>query len=445
MNLLSRHFVHKCLLFFTSFLLFACGGSSGSTDQLEQPAPTPSPPSAPPLETPEVRVELESWTNTGGTYDGFGRYDLSNGGAINFNQAGDFGEYEVELQKGQYRVVLEASTPIIKTPTQVQLHINDCLVTTANVRGTESWNLFEDNLVTDELVVNTSGKHTLKVIGWGEAGTWQWNADRLVITRLGDSPSAPPSCVEPPALPPKVPTVEEGYDYGEIVTGFSISPSQYSASYAYQVYIPHTYNMDTNKGFDLIIVTDAEWHFDSFVRNVDRQQRQLIVVGLENSGRRNTDFRLPFAPTYIDFLSDEFLPQVLNAYRVKQDNITLEGFSFGGLMVGLALLLDDTEQPKFKNLLSVDGAFWDRSSEINTLLQQRHASNEALNVKAVFVGASTQQGNGTVVRSFANSLRQAGFMGVDIQELYYDVPHEQAVDISINESLNTIYGSGGPE
>ncbi len=428
--------------------LVGCGGSSSDSENTLSPAPTPpapSPSDPPPTSQEDIKVELEDWQFTGGSFDGFNRHNLTVGGAINSNQAGDFAEYEVDLDKGIYRVILEAATPIEKTPTQVQLHLNDCLIATANVQSTSSWNLFADNVVTDQLVVSTSGQQTLKVVGWGEPGTWQWNADRLVISRVGNAPSAAPPCETPPALPPTVPSVEETLDHGEVIDGKQISPSGYTATYPYRVYLPNTYTTETTKPYDVLIITDAEWNFDSFAREVDKNQRQLILVGLENAGRRDNDFRLPFTQTYINFILTEFVPHIVEEYRVKEDTLAFEGFSFGGLMVALSIFYDDTEAPKFKNILSIDGSFWDRSADIYSLLDERHTENENLNINVVLTGAKPGQGNGTVVRTFATRLREQGFKGLTVHELHYDVPHEQATDITIVDSLDLMYGVGGPQ
>lgn len=132
-----------------------------------------------------VYVQAESFQKTGGPFEGFKIADK--GGLINYNQTGDWAEYEVEFSEpGTYQFTLDAGTPLDNTG--VEVFLNGVSVAKARVPNTDDWGKMRTIVVTNRLVLPKPGKHTIRIKSIGAAGAWQWNADRFGYWRLG-SPS----------------------------------------------------------------------------------------------------------------------------------------------------------------------------------------------------------------------------------------------------------------
>lgn len=417
-------------------ILSACGGGASPTATDAQPKASPS-------ATSTVKIQLENWVSTGGSYEGFDRYPIPNGRAISFNQAGDYADYKVYLDAGTYQVSIMAGTPVDESPTQLQLHLNGCLITTSDIRVSGSWSLFLNNVVSENLEIPTSGKHTLRVLGWGDPGTWQWNADYMTLSRTGEYTAESGACTEPPARPPNVGELTPIYTNGSVSDEFRISSQFTGASYPYRIYVPNSYN-ENMEDYDLLVLTDAQYLFSKFVNLIDNQERELIVVGIEDAGRRVTDYRPPGNARYIDFLFQEFVPEILEQYRANLDELALLGQSNGGTLVGFTLLSDDPTRPIFKHLMSFDAPYAYEAHALYPLFEQRQALSNTMNVNLVLTGSYHPTGYGAGVDTFAKRLNSANFNGLNVTEIYYDAPHNSMASTSYEDALDAIYGMANP-
>jgi uncharacterized protein YjdB len=133
-------------------------------------------------------IQTESFNKTGGRFEGF-KIDA---GAehTNWNQTGDWADYEVEFaEPGVYQFTLDAGTPIQHAG--VEVLIDGVSAGKASVPVTGDWSVMKTIVVTNALVVPKAGKHTIRLLSIGTAGAWQWNADRFGYLRLGSEDKAP--------------------------------------------------------------------------------------------------------------------------------------------------------------------------------------------------------------------------------------------------------------
>ncbi len=155
------------------------------------PPPPPPPPSG-----NDIVIEAETFTNTGGTFDdsfvpggpGFGVNATAN--TINFVNSGDFAEYTINVgTAGEYNITYQISTP--SDNAQIQLLIDGTVVATDDVPNNGDWDAYRA-IVSSSTISNLSaGTHTVRVVASG-SNPWQWNLDRITLSRVQGTPPPPP-------------------------------------------------------------------------------------------------------------------------------------------------------------------------------------------------------------------------------------------------------------
>ncbi|MBU2871593.1 Ig-like domain-containing protein, partial [Colwellia sp. E2M01] len=125
-------------------------------------------------------IEAEDFTATGGSFAGFVKSDST----IGDNQTGDWAEFQVNFtEAGVYRFTLSAGSPHA-SEVGVKVSIDGVVVTTADITSTGSFDTMAETIVTDNLLVSTSGTHTIRIESTGKEARWQWNADKLSFVLL---------------------------------------------------------------------------------------------------------------------------------------------------------------------------------------------------------------------------------------------------------------------
>ncbi|MGM8228678.1 Ig-like domain-containing protein [Cellvibrio sp. ARAG 10.3] len=128
--------------------------------------------------TPIV-MQAESYTATGGTYQGFQKYTTAAGvGAINYNQRGDWAEYSINVSAtGNYRINAYVGTT--QTGGVIEVLIDGVSVAKKTVPNNNDWDQFPLLPVSGSLRL-TQGVHTVRLLSGGTTNsTWEWNADRV--------------------------------------------------------------------------------------------------------------------------------------------------------------------------------------------------------------------------------------------------------------------------
>ncbi|MGL1885147.1 MAG: Ig-like domain-containing protein [Reichenbachiella sp.] len=141
------------------------------------------------IDQPEsVVIELEDYTSTGGVSAnndnslGFLTYSVGGVDAINWNQTGDYGIYEVEIPaNGTYNVVINAGSPSADPAVEISVDGNSLLNESFAASG--DWDDFDAIALTTQLDL-TSGSHTFRIQSSGSSA-WQWNADNVILTLDG--------------------------------------------------------------------------------------------------------------------------------------------------------------------------------------------------------------------------------------------------------------------
>ncbi|WP_428982763.1 Ig-like domain-containing protein [Paraglaciecola aquimarina] len=157
-----------------------------------------------------VDIEAETVVATGGAFGGF---DTGLEG-VNNNQSGDWADFSIDFaEAGVYRATIDAGTPTDPV-NGVEIFINGVSAGRANIPTTGDWDVMQSTVITNNLLVPTSGTHTIRVMSIGEEGKWQWNADKLSFVLLSElapavDPTDPTDPVDPidPANANQAPTM----------------------------------------------------------------------------------------------------------------------------------------------------------------------------------------------------------------------------------------------
>lgn len=152
-----------------------------------------NPPPPPPTGT-DIVIEAEDFINTNGTFDdtfagGPGLGVRRNASNISYVNSGDYIDYNFNISDpGEYRITYQISTP--SDNAQIQSFIDSVLATTDNVPNIGLWDDYK-SIVTSNTIPNlTIGSHTLRVLASG-SNTWQWNLDKIILTKIGEGQTDP--------------------------------------------------------------------------------------------------------------------------------------------------------------------------------------------------------------------------------------------------------------
>jgi hypothetical protein len=134
-----------------------------------------------------LTLEAEAFDHTGGAYDGVNIYTTPGDvDAINWVQLGDWIEFDnINLVPGLYRIEYFTGT-VAGTDPAVDLLIDESTVAHDALPINGDWDTFVSTVSATQVTVS-AGPHTIRVLANG-TGEWQFNMDRLILTRVGDLP-----------------------------------------------------------------------------------------------------------------------------------------------------------------------------------------------------------------------------------------------------------------
>ena len=234
------------------------------------------------------------------------------------------------------------------------------------------------------------------------------------------------------------------YDWmGRGEFNFVISSNVTGVSYRYDVYLPPEYDLEPEKEFPVLYVTDGQYDATFHAKVLDFEARQVIMVIIFEgptqapNGRRAIDYIMPGAENYFRFFTEEFMPVVEEEYRISSLNRSFLGASAGG-QLALAMAALDYENPAiFRNHFIFDP--WNTSA-VDGLFDERAASAIPLN-KELFISsaASGKGGFENTVRPFTEGLRSRTIAGLEIHERVYNVNHFEVTWASLSTALQLLF------
>ena len=240
---------------------------------------------------------------------------------------------------------------------------------------------------------------------------------------------------EPPALTqPQLPDVPNPrIKQMNIISGIT------GITYPLRIYLPEDYE-SSEQHYPVIYATDGQWIFNGFASTLDEKSVSAILVAIEQGpgDRRSIDYLLPGARQYYRFLVTELLPTIEREYRIDPSQRTLSGASYGGVLVGAVLLLDDVVEPHFQNYLSFDASFYVHPQATADLQTERFNASSELHAILVLTSA-TSIGNDIHVTNFQRVLEARNYTGLAIHRQKYPVHHNDVAGPSFEYALDLIF------
>jgi len=286
------------------------------------------------------------------------------------------------------------------------------------------------------------------IVNWGDhfAETWTVTAtDAVGATGAGsvDITFASPSADGVPDSANRVPIAGVVTQY-RLTTALPVGQS----TYPIQVYVPADYSA-TSDPLPVIYATDAgpltngavsvPWEFSDMVRIIEARHLRMVVVGIGGNETRNTDFLLPGATSYYQFLTTEIIPFVEARYDVDPASRTLSGHSYGGMFCGLVFLRERPGTRFFANYIALDASFWVNPAQ-NIAMEQAldDATGGALPNTALALTSATG-GNDSWVTLFYQQLTAYRFTGLQLYRVpNFDTGHLLMYDEAIAASLDLV-------
>ncbi|SHK69896.1 Por secretion system C-terminal sorting domain-containing protein [Reichenbachiella agariperforans] len=131
-----------------------------------------------------LTIQAEDFATTGGTYSGFLTYTVGSVMAINYNQTGDWADYNVNIpETGDYNVEYFMGTTV--NGAAVELSVDGVAQRTDAVPSNGNWDAYA-SVVAGGTIHLSAGSNTIRLKGAGTHG-WEWNMDRFILSKGGAS------------------------------------------------------------------------------------------------------------------------------------------------------------------------------------------------------------------------------------------------------------------
>ncbi len=286
------------------------------------------------------------------------------------------------------------------------------------------------------------------IVNWGDhfAETWTVTAtDAAGATGAAsvDINFASPSADGVPDAANRVPIAGVITQY-RLTTALPVGQT----TYPLQVYAPAD-DASTSDPLPVIYATDGgpltsapvsvTWEFSDLVRIIEAQHLRIVVVGIGGTETRNTDYLLPGADYFYQFLTTEIIPFVEARYDVDPATRTLSGHSYGGLFCGLVFLQERPGTRFFSNYIALDGSFWVNPAQNIAMEQALVGATGGAMPDTALVLSSATQGNGPWVTQFYQQLAACGFQGLQLARIPdFNTGHLLMYDEAMAASLQLI-------
>jgi len=289
-------------------------------------------------------------------------------------------------------------------------------------------------------------------LNWGDAFTDSW---QVTVTDAASHTATATVSVSVSITAP----VADGMPAGFAATpirGSIVSDSVATAvvpgagSYSLAIYLPADYAA-TSDSLPVIYATDGVadlsdptqyngWQTPDMARILEAKGLRAIIVGIGGYERRGTDYLLPGATDFYGFVTAELIPYVEKHYRASASGRTLSGHSYGGLFVGLAMMMDRPGNRYFTNFLSQDGSYYDQPSLTASMEQSLSAASGGNLPDTVLVLSSSTAGNDAYVDTFFQQLQAMNVKGWQLTRIpNYDTGHLQMFDKGFAASLDVAF------
>lgn len=201
-------------------------------------------------------------------------------------------------------------------------------------------------------------------------------------------------------------------EYVESIQRFSIESKAVGITYSISVGLPPRYDA-SGPPHVAIFLLDGNWLFNGFYSSYDKDDDH-ILIGINNSHRRNTDY-LPVNTCntegggnadFLAFLVSELVPYLDNKYNIDPSRRLLFGHSHGGSFVFYTLFADHGKT--FPLLFSNDASL--QCWNVSALEQWYFYFKKRLPV--IFYSSGATEGLAYAVRPIMNRIIKRNYVGL---------------------------------
>lgn len=226
---------------------------------------------------------------------------------------------------------------------------------------------------------------------------------------------------------------------GNVVRETLVTSAITGVEYPVHIYLPPGYD-ESDTSYPIIYALDGQTLFPGLPYLLEDEGVEAILVAIAEGpeDRRRTDYLLPGARQYFQFLLHELIPFAESGLRVDDSQRSLAGTSFGGVFTGLALLMDDVAAPVFHNFLAFDASFYQHPEETEMLEQSRYLASGELNAN-LFLSSALPEGNDEFVSLFESSLAEREFSGLTIVRDRFQTTHGKITEPSFRAAIRKLW------
>jgi hypothetical protein len=234
---------------------------------------------------------------------------------------------------------------------------------------------------------------------------------------------------------------------GQVVSS-SVQATKSGATYSIRTFLPASHAEGT-ASLPVIYATEGDApygvggqsRFDAFKEVMQRRKTQAILVGISGTARRNTDFLLPGAAQYVDFIAKDLAPTIERQYRGDPRKRALSGLSHGGYLVVAALVLEGSAGTlSFSHYLSTESSYGGHAGVVDYLTFEKQLDAADKPVPATLFLAGARTGNGAVVVApLHTQMTSQALADLTIVKADYDTSHVGADLPAFEEALTRYF------
>lgn len=219
----------------------------------------------------------------------------------------------------------------------------------------------------------------------------------------------------------------------------SIKSAQADTTYNLRIYLPNGY--DAAKAYPIIYALDGDSNYTTIASQMDKLQIKAVVVAIGRGDLRTRDYNLPGAYTYYKFLTLDLIPYIEAKYKVAADKRTLEGHSFGGMFVGIALFLDRKGGRYFSNFVAQEGTYDIDATTTATIaqLEQQVFDASAGQMPVTVILSDSLQQYFVMSRGLNDKLKSRNYQGLTLKLMEYNQSHGGMFLDSLSDSLRILF------
>jgi hypothetical protein len=237
------------------------------------------------------------------------------------------------------------------------------------------------------------------------------------------------------------------------VVNANVASTQTGFNYPITIYLPQSYDGSTST-YPVIYAVDGDarfgygvsgsgatlglTRFEAMKEVLQRRGTNAILVGVGGTARRGTDFVVPGATAYHQFLQGELVPFVESQYRANPARRVLSGLSLGGTIVATAFFLEAPGTLTFSQFWSVDAAPFSGTTDLLALEQQMFDALGGRPIAAtLFLTSGAPNGftNYSGVQALYNRMAGRGYAGLDLHVMAFNTGHVESDLPSFEEAL----------